>query len=66
MLEVFAGKVRKTGFFQKAGFSGNSDRNFGIYYKPANEIKQRIQDVNGVSVVLMKVENFIRSEHLEK
>jgi hypothetical protein len=31
MLEVFAGKVRKTGFFQKAGFPGNSDNNFGIY-----------------------------------
>jgi hypothetical protein len=33
MLTVFAGKVRKTGFFQKAGFPGNSDKNFGIYYK---------------------------------
>jgi hypothetical protein len=30
--KVFAGKVRKTGFFQKAGFPGNSDRIFGIYY----------------------------------
>jgi hypothetical protein len=32
MLEVFAGKVRKTGFFQKAGFPGNADKNSGIYY----------------------------------
>jgi hypothetical protein len=32
MIKVFAGKVRKTGFFQKAGFPGNSDRIFGIYY----------------------------------
>jgi arylformamidase len=31
MLEVFAGKVRKTGFFQKAGFPGNSDKKIGIY-----------------------------------
>jgi hypothetical protein len=31
MLEVFVGKVRKTGFFQKAGFPGNSDKNLGIY-----------------------------------
>jgi hypothetical protein len=30
--EVFSGKVRKTGFFQKAGFPGNADKNFGIYY----------------------------------
>jgi hypothetical protein len=30
--KVFAGKVRKTGFFQKAGFPGNSERIFGIYY----------------------------------
>jgi hypothetical protein len=33
MIKVFAGKVRKTGFFQKAGFPGNSDRIFGICYK---------------------------------
>jgi hypothetical protein len=33
MLEVFAGKVRKTGFFQKAGFPENSDKNFGTCYK---------------------------------
>jgi uncharacterized protein (DUF362 family)/Pyruvate/2-oxoacid:ferredoxin oxidoreductase delta subunit len=26
VLEVFAGKVRKTGFFQKAGFPGNSEK----------------------------------------
>ena len=32
MIKVFAGKVRKTGFFQKAGFPGNSERIFGIYY----------------------------------
>jgi hypothetical protein len=32
MINVFAGKVRKTGFFQKAGFPGNSDRIFGICY----------------------------------
>jgi hypothetical protein len=32
MRKVFAGKVRKTGFFQKAGFPGDSDRIFGIYY----------------------------------
>jgi hypothetical protein len=32
MSEVFAGKVRKTSFFQKAGFPGNSDKKFGIYY----------------------------------
>jgi hypothetical protein len=32
MTKVFAGKVRKTGFFQKAGFPGDSDRIFGIYY----------------------------------
>jgi hypothetical protein len=32
MLEVFDGKVRKTGFFQKAGFPGNTDKNFGIYH----------------------------------
>jgi hypothetical protein len=32
MIKVFAGKVRKTGFFQKAGFPGNSDRFFGICY----------------------------------
>jgi hypothetical protein len=31
MINVFAGKVRKTGFFQKAGFPGNSVRIFGIY-----------------------------------
>jgi hypothetical protein len=33
MLEVFAGKVRKTGFFQKAGFPENSDKNFGTCYR---------------------------------
>jgi hypothetical protein len=33
-INVFAGKVRKTGFFQKAGFPGNSDRIFGIYLIP--------------------------------
>ena len=33
MLNVFAGKVRKTGFFQKAGFPGNSERIFCIYYR---------------------------------
>ena len=32
MIKVFAGKVRKTGFFQKAGFPGNSERIFGIHY----------------------------------
>jgi hypothetical protein len=32
MINVFAGKVRKTGFFQKPGFPGNSERIFGIYY----------------------------------
>jgi hypothetical protein len=32
MIKVFAGKVRKTGFFQKAGFPGNSDTIFGICY----------------------------------
>ena len=32
MISVFAGKVRKTGFFQKAGFPGNSERILGIYY----------------------------------
>jgi hypothetical protein len=32
MINVFAGKVRKTGFFQKAGFPGSSERIFGIYY----------------------------------
>jgi hypothetical protein len=32
MIKVFAGKVRKTGFFQKAGFPGNSEIIFGIYY----------------------------------
>jgi hypothetical protein len=32
MIKVFAGKVRKTGFFQKAGFPGDSERTFGIYY----------------------------------
>jgi hypothetical protein len=32
MIKVFAGKVRKTGFFQKTGFPGNSERIFGIYY----------------------------------
>ena len=31
MINVFSGKVRKTGFFQKAGFPGNSERIFGIY-----------------------------------
>jgi transposase len=30
MINGFAGKVRKTGFFQKAG---NSERIFGIYYR---------------------------------
>jgi hypothetical protein len=33
MIKVFAGKVRKTGFFQKAGFPGNSERIFGINYR---------------------------------
>jgi hypothetical protein len=33
MMKVFARKVRKTGFFQKAGFPGNSEGIFGIYYK---------------------------------
>jgi hypothetical protein len=33
MLEVFAGKVRKTGSFQKSGLPGNSDRSLGTYYK---------------------------------
>ena len=28
---VFSGKVRKTGYFQKAGFPGNSERILGIY-----------------------------------
>jgi hypothetical protein len=32
MIKVFAGKVRKTGFFQQAGFPGNSERMLGIYY----------------------------------
>jgi hypothetical protein len=32
MIRVFAGKVRKTGFFQKPGFPGNSEGIFGIYY----------------------------------
>jgi hypothetical protein len=32
MINVFAGKVRKTGFFQKAGFPGNSETIFGIYF----------------------------------
>jgi hypothetical protein len=32
MINVFSGKVRKTGFFQKAGFPGGSERIFGIYY----------------------------------
>jgi hypothetical protein len=36
MIKVFAGKVRKTGFFQKAGFPGNSERIFGIYYRRSN------------------------------
>jgi hypothetical protein len=38
MIKVFAGKVRKTGFFQKAGFPGNSERIFGIYYKCVSDI----------------------------
>jgi hypothetical protein len=33
MIKAFAGKVRKTGFFQKAGFPGDSERIFGICYK---------------------------------
>ena len=36
MINVFTGKVRKTGFFQKAGFPGNSERIFGIYYKSSS------------------------------
>jgi hypothetical protein len=32
MIKVFAGMVRKAGFFQKAGFPGNSERIFGIYH----------------------------------
>jgi hypothetical protein len=30
---IFAGKVLKTGFFQKAGFQGNSERILGIFRK---------------------------------
>jgi acetate---CoA ligase (ADP-forming) subunit alpha len=33
MIKAFAGKVRKTGFFQKAGFPGDSQRIFSIYYR---------------------------------
>jgi hypothetical protein len=35
MIKVVAGKVRKTGFFQKAGFPGDSERILGICYKTA-------------------------------
>jgi hypothetical protein len=31
MIKVFAEKVWKTGFVQKAGFPSNSERIFGIY-----------------------------------
>jgi hypothetical protein len=30
IIKVFAGKVRKTGFSQKAGFPGSPTENFGI------------------------------------
>jgi hypothetical protein len=40
MLEVFAGKVRKTGFFQKAGFPGNPDNNFGIHYNREHRTRE--------------------------
>jgi hypothetical protein len=38
MIKVFAKKVRKTGFFQKAGFPGNLESNFGftIYSRPTH------------------------------
>jgi hypothetical protein len=39
MLEVFAGKVRKTGFCQKAGFPENSDKNFGISHDRRQGLK---------------------------
>jgi len=32
MFAIFAGKVRKTGFFQKAGLPANSDKNVAISY----------------------------------
>jgi hypothetical protein len=36
MIKVFAGKFRSTGFFQKAGFPGDSERIFGIYYSSSD------------------------------
>jgi hypothetical protein len=42
MIKVFSGKVRKTGFFQKAGFPGNSDRIFGICYISVEGMLHRV------------------------
>jgi hypothetical protein len=35
MIEVFVGKVRANGFIQKAGFSSDSERIFGISHNPS-------------------------------
>jgi hypothetical protein len=45
MTKVFAGKVRKTGFFQKAGFPGDPDRIFGIYYKQVDLVGRPVAAV---------------------
>jgi hypothetical protein len=42
MLEVFAGKVRKTGFFQKAGFPGIRTKILAF------TIKEIVSDLAGV------------------
>jgi hypothetical protein len=39
MIEVFAGKVQKTGFFQKPGFPGISERISAEFLTPSGQAR---------------------------
>jgi hypothetical protein len=63
MIKVFAGKVRKTGFSQKAGLPGNSEKIFGIFYKslPAAVRRMRSQtSQNCETFLMMRLRNLVK------